>query len=99
MEFSFRRWNLGGGILRGGIVPNTVSGLSDPVVLTKRPDWLSSDVPIWTNWPKCIDLLNSGNANLLTPVYYLETAPNSLIGSQALEPAGVSLGPVNYEAC
>ena len=31
-----------------------------------------------------INLLNSGNANLWTPIYYLETAPNSLIGSQAL---------------
>ena len=29
-----------------------------------------------------INLLNSGNANLWTPIYYLETAPNSLIGSQ-----------------
>ena len=36
-----------------------------------------------------INLLNSGNANLLTPIYYLETAPNSLIGSQALYPSGV----------
>ena len=27
-----------------------------------------------------INLLNSGNANLWTPIYYLETAPNSLIG-------------------
>ena len=31
-----------------------------------------------------INPLNSGNANLWTPIYYLETAPKPLIGSQAL---------------
>ena len=42
-----------------------------------------------------IDLLNSGNANLWTPIYYLEIAPNSLIGSQAL----VRCSPIDSISC